>query len=58
MVVIYTSIVTEEMIFCTPQNEPEMLDLYFKNGSRDTEDYEREVKDDPFAITTRFKTDW
>jgi hypothetical protein len=43
----------EEVIVCTPEQEQEMLKVYFTNGGRDLEDYDRKVTQEPVQILSR-----
>jgi hypothetical protein len=44
----------DEIIVCTPETEPETLKLYFgEENNRDFEDYDREIRNDAVAITSR-----
>lgn len=44
MLIVYAS--DDEMLICTPDSEPQMLREYFKQGGRDLEDFDREVRSD------------
>lgn len=52
MIIVYTSMLGNEIIFCTPGTEAEMLKLYFveSEGTRNLDTYEREEKEGAFAI--------
>lgn len=42
----------DEVIICTPQTEKETIKLYFTEGGRDIEDYDREEIPDGAISTT------
>lgn len=44
MFIIYTNYA--EAIVCTPETEAETLKLYFTEGERNLDDYDREVRND------------
>jgi hypothetical protein len=46
MFIIYSDDEGHEVLVTTPEKEPEMLKLYFTEGGRDVENYDREVSDD------------
>lgn len=46
MFVTYSDSEGHEVLVTTPEREPEMLKLYFTEGGRDIEEYDREVCDD------------
>jgi len=46
-------ITNDEVIVCAPETEPETLKLYFEEGGRNLEDYDREISyDEAVAITS------
>ena len=44
MFIIYSS--DSEVLVTDPAHEPDMLRIWFREGGRDTEDYDREVVND------------
>ena len=46
MFIIYSDEEGHEVLVTTPEKEPEMLQLYFTEGGRDIESYDREVSND------------
>jgi len=45
----------DEVLVCTPESEPRLLVLWFEEGGRNPEDYDREVRSDGIVeITSRF----
>ena len=54
MFVIYSN--TDEAIICTPETEPETFKLWFTEGGRDLEDYDRETSEEAaIAITSKIE---
>lgn len=46
MFITYSDEEGHEVLVTTPEREPEMLKLYFTEGGRDIETYDREISDD------------
>ena len=44
MLIVYSSV--DEVLVCTPDSEPHLLKLWFREGGRDLEAYDREVQKD------------
>ena len=54
MFVIYSN--SDEVIICTPETEPEAFKLWFTEGGRDLEDYDRETSEEAaIAITSKIE---
>ena len=47
MLIIYSS--SDEVLVCTPDSEPRLLTLWFEEGGRNLEDFDREVQKDGIA---------
>ena len=41
MIITYTG--HDEVLVCTPESEPELIQAWFEEGGRNTDDYERDV---------------
>lgn len=44
MLIVYSS--CDEVLVCTPDSEPRLLTLWFEEGGRNLEDFDREVQKD------------
>lgn len=47
-----THTTNDEVIVCTPETEPETLKLYFEEGCRIVEEYDREIHNDEAVVIT------
>jgi hypothetical protein len=48
MLIVYSS--ADEVLTCTPEVEPYLLRVWFTEGGRDLEDYDRDTLEGPEAV--------